>query len=71
MIMTERILTKREAADALEVSTRTLERYISAGLIPASKTLGGQVRIAASVIDTLKLTPVSPSSPVGGEQHHA
>lgn len=62
MDMTERILTKREAAVELNVSIRTLERYISAGLIPAGKTLGGQVRVAQSVIDAVKTAP--PTSPV-------
>lgn len=59
MNMTERILTKREAAAELNVSIRTLERYISAGLIPAGKTLGGHVRIAESVVAAAKQTPVA------------
>lgn len=52
--MTERIpenyLTKREFADELRLSIRTIDRYIAAGLIEADRTPGGYVRIPASEI---------------------
>lgn len=47
-------LTKREFADALRVSTRTVDRYIKAQLIRASKTPGGHVRIDRDELDRLR-----------------
>lgn len=50
--MTERIpeeyLTKREFADKLRLSIRTIDRYLKAGIIDADRTPGGYVRIPAS-----------------------
>ena len=43
----DRLITKREAADILGVSVRTLEREVSAGKLPVHK-LRGCVRLALS-----------------------
>lgn len=51
-------LTPRAAAARLGVSTRTLRRYIAAGLIaPASRTAGGHARFDPEQVDALRENP--------------
>ena len=44
------ILTKREVADLLSVSIRTIERWEASGEIPHGRRIGGQVRWLRSAI---------------------
>jgi len=46
-----KILTTREAADALRVTPETIRRYVRAGAIDATTTPGGDLRIASTEID--------------------
>lgn len=55
------LVTRREAAEALQVSVRTVERYITDGKLDAYKTHTGRVAITQESIDAL-LTLV----PIGG-----
>lgn len=57
--MTTCLLKKREVASMLKVSTRTLERRIAAGDIPAVRC-GGQIRLhRQAVIKYVKTLPAS------------
>jgi excisionase family DNA binding protein len=46
-----RLLSLREVADTLGVSTRTVHRFIKAGDLVAHR-IGGQLRIALTDLDT-------------------
>lgn len=51
----EALLTKQDVADELQVSLRTVDRYISDGVLKATRLPGGRlVRIARSSVDTLR-----------------
>lgn len=53
----QRYLTKRQFADALGVSTRTVERKVEAGLITVSGyTVGGHWRFLADELDRCRTT---------------
>lgn len=55
---TRRWLTQAEAADYLGVTTRTIRRYISIGLLPASRIKGSRlIRINRADVDAL-LRPI-------------
>lgn len=59
-------LTPRAAAARLGVSTRTLRRYVAAGLLaPASRTAGGHGRFDPDELD--KLRDVAPPPPTPAE----
>ena len=47
------LMTKREAAEWLRISVRTLERYIDAGAVPVVKLGVRSVRIRRSDLDAL------------------
>jgi excisionase family DNA binding protein len=51
--VSSRLLTRRQVADRLSVSTRTLNRWVAAGQFPAATTLlpGGHPRWRESVVD--------------------
>ncbi len=56
-------LRSREAAALLGVSTRTLRRYISDGVVPTYRLPSGHVRIHPDVIEEL-------TRPVGSQNEH-
>ena len=56
-------LKSREAAALLGVSTRTLRRYISEGVVPTYRLPSGHVRIHPNVIEEL-------TRPVGPQNKH-
>jgi excisionase family DNA binding protein len=53
-------LSKREAADEYGVSTKTIERRIADGTLPAWR-VGGQVRVKAADLDKLA-RPIAPTA---------
>ena len=53
-------LTKRDAANEARVGTRTIERWIAEGTLPAFR-MGGQVRIKATDLDKLA-RPIAPTA---------
>ena len=46
-------LTRQQAAQLLQITTRTLDRWIAQGLILARKPTSGTVRISAASIDKM------------------
>ncbi len=56
-------LRSREAAALLGVSTRTLRRYISDGVVPIYRLPSGHVRVHPDVIEEL-------TRPVGSQNEH-
>lgn len=53
--MADTLLSPRQAADRLGVSTRQLRRYVTAGLIaPVDRTPGGHGRFDPADLDALK-----------------
>lgn len=46
------VISKRDAAKALSVSVRSIERLIAAGRLPAVR-VGGQVRISRDAIEQI------------------
>jgi excisionase family DNA binding protein len=59
--MSDNLLSPRQAADRLGVTTRTLRRYVEAGkLTPADRTPGGHSRFDPAALDALK-PPTTPA----------
>ena len=56
-------LTKREAAEWLRVSTRTIERYVATGVLPQRSTPGGHGRYLAADVDRLLEKGLEPQAP--------
>lgn len=48
-----RLLRTREAADCLSVSTRTLRRYVAAGLLSAHRLPSGQLRFSEAALEAI------------------
>jgi excisionase family DNA binding protein len=49
---TEPLLTARDVADRLNVSTETVLRWVRSGDVPAFKLPGGAIRFRASDVDS-------------------
>ncbi len=56
-LMSEQYLSTREAAESLNVSLRTVQLWVEAGVLPAWKTPGGHRRIPRSALDGLLARP--------------
>ena len=65
-IPTEDLITKYEAADLLDKSPRTIDRYISDGTLPPLKYHNGRVVVRRSDVLAL-LTPAPVDSPLTRE----
>jgi excisionase family DNA binding protein len=51
-LMADEVLTIAEAAERLKVSTKTIERLLRSGELPAGK-IGRQWRISSAILDQL------------------
>lgn len=60
--MTSPLLTKREAAERLRVSTRQIDRYVAARRLRRLRLEGGRPRFRASDVDALVVVEVGVSS---------
>lgn len=49
--MTSRLLTAREVAEIVAVSTETVLRYVRRGILPAIRLPGGAVRFREADVD--------------------
>lgn len=61
-------MTPRQAAARLGTSTRTVQRWIASGRLPARR-IGGRWRVAIDAIDAIDPLPVRPGPAVGATNH--
>lgn len=60
--MTERMLTLRQVAQTLNVSTRSVSRWIRAGQLEGVRTPGGHWRVPQSALEDMLRGTATPQS---------